>query len=248
MQRLTPLTPRDRASTIGAVVLIHLALLAALIAVGRVTILPVREEAPLQTFTVRTPALSPVHIRHALHSARPAAEASMPNLRSDAAPVVAPTPLIALPVAAPIVVSETPAIGTQPTQGAALLAGTGTAAGGSGAGAGAGGSGNGTDGAGSGGGIAFGPRQIAGAISRRDYPSELRAREVPYEEVALQYRIGVDGFVRDCRVLQSSGSPLLDQRTCQLYEQRYRYLPARDAAGQPVEIVMGAIRSWALRH
>jgi protein TonB len=54
--------------------------------------------------------------------------------------------------------------------------------------------------------------------------------------------------VRACQVLQSSGSPILDQRTCQLYERRYRYLPARDSSGRPVEITIRAIRSWSLRH
>jgi hypothetical protein len=32
-----------------------------------------------------------------------------------------------------------------------------------------------------------------------------------------------------------------------LYEQRYRYQPARDRAGQPVPITVRATRSWYIR-
>jgi hypothetical protein len=37
---------------------------------------------------------------------------------------------------------------------------------------------------------------------------------------------------------------LLDQHTCALYETRFRYLPARDASGNPVEITVHGTRSW----
>jgi len=244
-----PLTPRDRARALGAVVMVHVALLAALIATGRVSLQPVSEPPPLQTIDVALPAVPPPPVRQQPRpSPKPAAaEASAPNIVSQATPVAAPKPVIVLPAPAPVVVSETPMMGADPTQGAAPVAGPGTGAGGAGDGTGAGGAGNGS-GTGTGGGIAMGPRQIAGFIGRRDYPRELEGRDVPYEEVMLQYRVGIDGFVRDCRVVRSSGEPLLDQRTCALYEQRYRYLPARDTSGRPVEITIGAVRSWALRR
>jgi protein TonB len=67
---------------------------------------------------------------------------------------------------------------------------------------------------------------------------------VPVETIFLQFTIGTDGYVRDCKILKSSGSALLDQRTCSLYESRYRYQPARDAAGRPEQVTVRATRSW----
>lgn len=249
VQPISPLTSRDRASALGAVAFVHVLLLLALIASGRVTLGGSFEPPPIRMVDVALPAVPPPPTRRAPRpsAAPPAAEASAPNLRSEATPVAAPEPVIVLPAATPVMVSATPVLGDAATQGAAALAGPGIGAGGAGEGTGSGGGGNG-GGAGPGGAIASGPRQIAGLITRRDYPPELRSREVAFEEVALQYRVGTDGFVRGCRVLQSSGEPLLDQRTCELYERRYRYLPARDTSGQPVEITINAVRSWALRR
>lgn len=249
VQHFSPLTSRDRATALAAVVLIQLAMIAALIASGRVTLTSAVEPRPIESFEVRPPAAPPLHHRERPmpRQARPEAEASAINLRSQASPVAAPKPVVSLPVIPQVIVSEVPLIGIQATQGAADAPGSGLSAGGAGAGTGAGNGGNGA-GQGGGGGIATGPRQIAGTITRRDYPVELRNREVPYEEVALQYRVGADGYVRGCEVLQSSGSPVLDQRTCALYEQRYRYLPAQDTGGRPVEITIRAIRTWALRR
>jgi protein TonB len=249
VHRFSPLTYRDRARALAAVALVQFAIIAALIASGKVDLTQSRETPPIQTFEVEAPAAPRPQARQQPRpsKAKPEAEASAANLRSQASPVAAPEPVIQLPVAQKVVVSETPLLGAEPTQGAADTLGPGMGAGGVGAGTGSGEGGNGS-GQGDGGGIATGPRQIAGAITRRDYPPELRSREVPYEEVALQYRVGADGYVRACQVLQSSGSPILDQRTCQLYERRYRYLPARDSSGRPVEITIRAIRSWSLRH
>ena len=247
VHRFSPLTYRDRARALAAVVLVQVTILAALIASGKVDLVQGRATPPIQTFAVEAPAAPRPEVRQQPKpkQARPEAEASAANLRSQASPVAAPEPVIQLPLAQKVVVSDVPLLGTEPTQGAADTPGPGIGAGGAGVGTG---SGEGGNGSGQGGGIATGPRQIAGAITRRDYPVELRHREVPYEEVALQYRIGADGYVRACQVLQSSGSPILDQRTCQLYEQRYRYVPARDGSGRPVEITIRAIRSWSLRH
>lgn len=230
--------------------LVHVALLAALILSGRVNVDPAQIASAIRTFDVREvppPEPPPPQIARPQPQPKqapdPAGAASPPNLRSQATPVTAPPPVIRLPTPSPVAVADTPGTGAQATQGAAPVTGPGTGAGGTGNGNGAGGSGFG--GGGGGGGIAIGPRQIAGRIDRRDYPPQLRDRRVPIERVVLQYRVGTDGFVRDCRILQSSGEPLLDQRTCQLYEQRYRYLPARDASGRPVEITIGAVRTWS---
>ena len=229
-----------------AVVLVHAALLAALLASGRVDPDPRTDELSIEAFDVvehLPPPPVQVEPLRARRTPPKEAQASPPNLKSAAAPVVAPEPAVPLPLPTPVAAAEVAGTGAQAMQGAASVAGEGTGAGGTGNGTGAGGSGSGT-GAGGGGGVAVGPRQIAGSISRRDYPRELRSSDVPVEVIRLQYTIGVDGRVHGCRITQSSGTPLLDQHTCALYETRFRYLPARDAAGNPVEVTVHGARSW----
>lgn len=222
--------------------LVHLAILGALLASGRVTLPGRVEEPPVETFDVLEPLPPPPNDPPAPEQAQPKeeGEASPPNLKSEAAPVVAPRPVVPLPVPTPVPAAETPGSGSEPTQGSAAVPGPGTGAGGSGTGTGAGGFGAGPGG----GGLASGPRQIAGSISRRDYPRELRDSQVPVEVIRLEYVIGTDGRVRNCRIVQSSGTPLLDRHTCRLYEQRYRYQPARDSTGRPVEVTIRTTRSW----
>ncbi|MCW3796609.1 energy transducer TonB [Sphingomonas sp. BN140010] len=245
MQRPSSLRPRDRAGAIAAVLLVHVAILAVLLASGRVPLGGQVQASAIETFDVAETPPPPPQPPPPERPREQVGQASPPNLKSQATPVVAPDPVVSLPPTTPVIAAEVPAQGAAPTQGAAPIPGPGTGAGGLGNGTGAGGSGSGP-GSGSGG-IATGPRQIAGSISRRDYPRELEGSDVPQEVVRLQYTIGADGRVHDCRILQSSGAPLLDQRTCELYEQRYRYEPARDAAGQPVPITVRAVRSWFRR-
>jgi len=227
---------------------VHIAILAALLASGRVQVRAQPEAPPIETFEVAQPVPPPPPpVPPPTERPRePDGQASPPNLKSQATPVVAPEPVVSLPPTAPIIAAESPAEGSAPTQGAAPVSGPGTGAGGTGNGTGAGSSNSGPGGGGAGG-IAIGPRQIAGSISRRDYPRELEGTAVAQQVVRLQYTIGPDGRVHDCRILQSSGVPLLDQRTCELYEQRYRYEPARDEAGRPVPITVRAMRSWFRR-
>jgi protein TonB len=166
---------------------------------------------------------------------------------AQATPIQAVVPKVVLPVVTPVAAAPTPAAGTAPSQGAAPVAGPGTGAGGTGSGTGSGSGGSGPGGGGSAGdgaGRGTAPRQIAGTITRRDYPRALQRSEVPIETINLQFTIGTDGYVRDCKILKSSGSALLDQHTCRLYESRYRYQPARDAAGRPEQVTVRATRSW----
>ena len=226
----------------------HVAILAVLLASGQVRVTQSEEPQLAQVFDV-TATVPPPPLPVPPPPERPReveGQASPPNLKSEATSVVAPEPVVPLPAVTPVAATEIPEQGSAPTQGAAAVSGPGTGAGGTGTGTGAGGSGSGSSGGGTGG-IATGPRQIAGSISRRDYPRELEGSSVTREVVSLQYVIGTDGRVHDCRILQSSGFALLDRRTCELYEQRYLYEPARDADGRPVPITVRAVRSWFRR-
>ncbi len=245
--RRTALTPRDRAGALSAVLLVHAGIALLVLSAGTVSQLREPEAVAIDTFDVLEPPPPPppaIEEVPAARSPREEGSAAPPNLESQATPIVAPPAVVELPPVTPVVAAEAPGEGTQTSQGAAPVPGPGTGAGGAGNG-----TGSGSAGAGSGGGrgLGRGPRLVRGDISRRDYPRELRDSRVPAEVIRLEYSIGTDGRVRNCRVVQSSGTPLLDMHTCRLYEDRYRYEPALDDAGRPVTVTVRATRSWFIR-
>lgn len=151
-------------------------------------------------------------------------KAAPPNSRSHAAAVLTvPSPLPSLPIPA----ATRPALGMAPTNGAADRPGPGSGAGGAGNGTGSGGfgsgEGDGDDGA----------ELIGGRITDGDYPDaarEARAQGTTQTEIAVDAR----GRGTGCRVTRSSGNALLDATTCRLALKRFRFRPARDAAGNAV--------------
>lgn len=69
-------------------------------------------------------------------------------------------------------------------------------------------------------------------IGEEDYPSaSLRAEEEGVTRV--RFTIGTDGRVTQCSVIESSGHPRLDQRSCEIIERRWRFEPATEN-GTPV--------------
>lgn len=147
--------------------------------------------------------------------------------------VTAPKPpLVLATLAAP------PVAGAGPADSAgAAEAGAGTGAGGNGQGTGAGGLGTG----GGGGTKAI---KIAGDIvSARDYLPATRALRLG-SAVTIALSVGIDGRVTACRVVRASRDPQADRITCQLATERFRFRPARDAAGQPVASVYGWQQRW----
>ena len=122
---------------------------------------------------------------------------------------------------------------------------------GSGAGSGAGdaegsGSGTGGSGTGAGGGKATSPVRIAGALTNADY-RRTRPPEGAAGTVFVSYRIRSDGTVDRCTVLQSSGYAVLDEATCRLIEERFRFEPARDASGRAIDWQVRADYTWRPR-
>lgn len=150
------------------------------------------------------------------------------------------------PVNAPkpkVVIADKPAP-VASSSGAAQTAGArdsgeGTGAGGGGSGTGAGGSGSGQ-----GAGGASKAVKIKGDIkSARDYPRTSReARVGDYVIVALT--VGTDGRVKGCRIHRPSRDPEADRITCDLATRRFRFTPATDRAGNPVESVYGWKQEW----
>lgn len=162
--------------------------------------------------------------------------AGAPGRKADPRPVAAPkAPLVIHPTQAPPVAG----------QGKADAAGASAEGQGSGASGTGGGTGAGSGGSGTGGGGAGAPTvKISGEInSAKDYPRKTRDLRIG-ASVTIDLAVGTDGRVTGCRVVQPSPDPQADSVTCRLAQQRFRFRPARDAAGLPVTAVFRWRQRW----
>lgn len=175
-------------------------------------------------------------------SGRRSGAASPPNLRSQATPVVAPPPIVQPLQPPPIPVALNSGIGTAPVAGAADVRGPGSGSGGQGDGTGSGAEG---DGDGDGGDVP--PRLLNGRLKNSDYPRA--AADAGAEGTAsVQYTVGANGRVSNCRVTRSSGNDELDRTTCRLIVERFRFAPSRDANGNAVDADIVEEHSWSIAH
>jgi protein TonB len=165
-------------------------------------------------------------------------KASAANKHARAAPIAAPKPKLSPIKPPPIPAAPTPGIGSDASAGAMPLPGPGSGAGGSGNGTGAGGSGSGTGG---------GSKAVwrSGTIRDSDYPKEA-VRAKTGGEVEVRFTIQPTGRVTGCRVTRSSGDASLDATTCRLIEDRFRFRPATNNAGDPIASSYGWRQSWWL--
>jgi protein TonB len=84
-------------------------------------------------------------------------------------------------------------------------------------------------------------------ITSDDYPR--RPLRLGQEgRVGVEYVIGTEGRVADCRVTASSGVSDLDAATCDLLFRRASFTPARDAAGCPVASRHTLRIRWQIPH
>ncbi len=165
-------------------------------------------------------------------------KASAANKHARAAPVAAPKPKLPPITPPPVPAAPIPGAGSDASAGATPNPGPGSGAGGSGNGTGAGGSGSGT-----GGGSKAAWR--SGTIRDSDYPREA-ARAKIGGEVEVRFTIQPTGRVTGCRVTRSSGDASLDATTCRLIEDRFRFRPATNGAGDPIASSYGWRQSWWL--
>lgn len=162
------------------------------------------------------------------------------NLKNEATKIVVPSPVIPLPAPPPIITAPRASVGIAPYNGASNRAGPGQGAGGEGNGLGGGGDGDGDD---------IPPRLVKGKLKYSDLPKSLQdtgagsTASASYI-VGYHFRVGIDGRTSDCTVTRSSGSAELDHLVCQLVEQRYRYKPSRDFAGDPVSSWVVETQRW----
>jgi periplasmic protein TonB len=172
-------------------------------------------------------------------SEKPNGKASATNRHAKATAIVAPPPKLP-PVAPPVTAAPRPGAGNDPSAGATPMPGPGSGAGGRGDGTGAGGAGGGTGG---------GTRAVwrSGTIRDRDYPLEA-SRAKAGGEVEVRFTIEASGHVSGCRVTRSSGDASLDETTCRLIEERFRFKPATNAAGDNIASQYGWRQSWWLER
>ena len=156
-----------------------------------------------------------------------------PNIRSEATPVEAPKPQIIIPPVPQIAASETPRTGTQPTQGAAPVAGPGTGAGGIGNGTGSGSGGNGPGGGGDNG-VAEPPHLVTPVLSGRDFGRDLLEQWPSGATIFLRLRVDPRGYVTECAVDHGSGVASIDSTVCNIAHDRLRFRPAVNRNGQAV--------------
>jgi periplasmic protein TonB len=173
-------------------------------------------------------------------TARTQGAAAPPNLRAHATTIVAPPPVLP-PIPVPVVTAPRAGQGPDAFAGASAVAGPGTGAGGTGNGSGSGG-----DGEGDGGGDTP-PRQIKGRLKNSDYPAAAGEAGVS-GTVSVRYVVETDGRVSACEITRSSGSRILDETTCRLIRERFRFRPSLDAQGRPVAAAIVENHSWYVRH
>lgn len=173
--------------------------------------------------------------RRSTHSV--SGHAAAAHIHSHAAAIVAPAVIALTPP--PVVAATAPGTGNQASAGAAPIQGPGSGAGGNGQGTGSGNSGDGEGDSGR------DVELIGGRIKDSDIPQALR--EAPFSGTT-RTEVGVTprGKVSTCRTLRSSGNSVLDELTCRLILQRFRFRPALDARGQPQGDHIIYSQDWAI--
>lgn len=234
------LPARDR--TVGALAAIGVQLL---IGYALLTGLVVRFAAPhddaLALFSPAEPPPPPVVKveKRPSPSRRPEGEAAPPARVARASPVIAPMPVVPVPIPPPVIAAPRVDVGADNRSGAAPIDGPGTGAGGIGDGRGSGGAGDGDGG----GGEDTPPRWLRGSLKDSDFPDEL-VETGRGGIVGVRYSVEVNGRVGSCSVTRSSGEPVLDALTCRLIRERFRFRPSLDPAGVPVRTTIVESHEW----
>lgn len=222
---------RKRAIGLSVAIAINALLLALLLSLSHGLSAPAPLVPGLTTFDVAQPPPPPPP------DTRPAGAAAPPSRGATEAPSP-PNPPRPLPSPTP----AQPAIdaGSQSASGAGAAAGGGAGQGGQGSGSGSGGSG-----AGAGAGVTP-PVHVSGALTNADYARSGVSRGTN-GTVFIAFRVRSDGRVDRCRVVRSSGNATIDGETCRLVERRFRFRPARDAAGRAIDFTLQTDFTWRPR-
>jgi periplasmic protein TonB len=197
---------------------------------------PSRTAQPI-VVTAEPPRPPPAPMTPQPRDRRDEGEGAPPALRAEPTEIVAPEPSIPLPPT-PVAAAPLAGTGSDRSKGAAEVPGPGTGAGGIGDGPG-----RGRRGAGQGGGWHTPPRRTRGSLGDADYPAMVGAAGGG-GTVSVQFSVETDGRVGRCFVTRSSGNAQLDEMTCRLIVQRYRFRPSLDGDGRPVRSQVVEDHSW----
>ncbi|KMS60178.1 biopolymer transporter TonB [Novosphingobium barchaimii LL02] len=233
---------RPRWGAAGAVLLIHFVLVAGLIRAFTPDIAAKAVRAVMQAVTV---SLEPPSAPDPEPSPTIAPRRAPPKEEGAAgAPASKATPReVSAPRAAVVVrPTQAPQVADKGEENASGASGQGDGTGASGI---AKGTGAGAVGTGGGGGGTGKPTvKIAGEISSaKDYPRASRELRIG-ASVVIDLSVGADGRVKGCRVVQHSPDSQADGITCTLAVKRFRFDPALDPRGSPIEAVYRWRQRW----
>ncbi len=241
------LKPRKRARLMIAVAVLglHVAAIVALVAAFAPSLGDAALRPVLQAVNVTLATSSPPPPPPPPPAPRPSPSNAVAQAQGAAAPPAKKARPRAVAAPAPRIVIATPPAPPVAADGAvnragASAAGAGTGAVGIGQGTGAGGSGTGTGG---GGGAAKAVKIAGDIVSARDYPRRTRDLRLG-SAVTIALTVGADGRPTACRIVRPSRDPGADRITCDLATSRFRFRPARNAAGEPVASIYGWQQRW----
>jgi protein TonB len=222
------LSPRARIGVLMAIVAIHALLGIALVrAFGGVRALA-DQVGPV--LVAMSPPVTPPPPSHSAPRRGHAGARGAAGKRANADQIVSPPPRLPIPAppAAPVAGS-----GSQ-TRSGASAGGEGTGGSSIGVGAGSGGAGDALGGRYA----TTKPVKIAGDLAEADYAKAGRAKRLG-TAVIITLTVGADGRVSDCHVYQPGGDPDADAVTCKLASERFRFTPAVDQNGDPIDAIYG---------
>lgn len=226
MANYTADAPRDRWKAILAVIAVHVGL-AAIIVTGLNVQMVAHVVERMKTFDFTEPPPPPPP------PPPPAPRPKAKQPEGAAAKKAEPTPVVAPPSPRPSPIPAAKVAG----QGSASASGAASA--GNGTGAGGSGSGRGTDYS------RFTPAQLVRNLTSGDYRS-IGAGRLPSGRAMVSLRVETSGVASGCRIVRSSGDPVVDGGLCPLIEARLRFRPALDDQGRPIPYQLQYVATWRL--
>ena len=222
---------RNRLLGIAGTVAVHVAIVAVLLLfTPRFSPLPTESEPDFVAVDLNDLPPPPDDVEEGAAAPPSRGRTEMPSPPPPPAPLAPPTPAE---------VAVDPGSGQASGLGVAAGAGAGLGGEGSGSGAGSGGSGRGA-------GVVTPPVRIEGGLTNADY-RRARPPEGAAGTVRVSFRVRTDGRVDRCEVVRSSGFAVFDAATCRLIEQRFRFRPAQDAMGRPIDWTIRTDYTWTPR-
>ena len=227
---------RPRWWVVALIVALHVAAIYGLVRAFAPQVTGSIERSVVSAFTLEEPQPEPTPTLPPPPPPRPEPDEGAqgdPGARATPRPVAQPSPAVVVRPTRP----QPRATSTgEAVRSGAAESGTGTGLAGTGSGTGAGGAGDGTGGAEV---PLVEPKKpvlLSGSInSASDFPVPPGGRRARVGNRGVyKLTVGVDGRARDCVTFRASGDPEADRIVCRLIEQRFRFVPARNARNEAV--------------